>query len=126
MTERFSGPGPDAIYADHLAAGVFMIQRCDACGTHIFHPRLLCTSCGTPEPAFVAATGRGTVYSTTVQRRKPEQGGNLNLALVDLAEGPRLMTRIDGIAAEAVTIGMAVTAKIVEEDGRRFVTFVPY
>ena len=126
MTEHFSGPGPDAIYADYLAAGVFMIQRCGACGAYIFHPRLLCTSCGAPEPAFVAAAGHGTVYSTTVQRRKPEQGGDLNLALVDLVEGPRLMSRVDGIAPDAVAIGMAVTARIVEEHGRRFVIFVPY
>ncbi len=45
-------------------------------------------------------------------RQRPEAGGNKNLCIVELAEGPRLMSRIDGIAAEEVKIGMAVTAEI--------------
>ena len=126
MTDpRFDGPGPDAIYAGHLADGRFMIQRCDACALHIFHPRLLCPGCGKPNPPFVAASGDAVVYSSTVQRRKPEQGGDLNLALVDLAEGPRMMARIDAIDPHAVEIGMAVGARIVAEGDRLFVVFVP-
>jgi uncharacterized protein len=121
----FQGPGPDAIYEANLAEGRFTVQRCDACDTHIFYPRVTCIVCGAPEPSFVVASGKGTVYSTTTQRRKPEQGGDVNLALVDLAEGPRMMTRIDGIASTDVKPGLAVTARIVEEDGRRFVVFVP-
>lgn len=123
MTGSFEGPGPDAIYASHLAKGRFMIQKCRACGQHVFYPRLLCTHCGRAELEFVPASGQGVVYSTTVQRRRPEQGGDQNLALVDLAEGPRMMTRIDGMAPHEVRPGLAVEAHIIDENERRFVVF---
>ena len=121
----FQGAGPDAIYDANLAAGRFTIQRCEACGTYIFYPRVLCVVCGSAEPPFIEASGKGTVYSSTTLRRKPEQGGDLNLALVDLAEGPRMMARVDGIPSTKVSPGLAVAAQIVQEDGRRFVIFVP-
>ena len=41
--------------------------------------------------------------------------------MVDLAEGPRMMSRVEGLAPEAVAIGMAVRARIVNEDGKAFV-----
>jgi uncharacterized OB-fold protein len=105
-------PGPDQIYQDGLAAGTFKIQRCDACGAHVFYPRHLCPECGSPKLGWVKASGKGTVYSTTIVRQRPEAGGNKNICVVELAEGPRLMSRVEGIAAEDVTIGMAVMADI--------------
>ena len=123
MLSPFDGPGPDATYAAHLAEGRFMIQKCGRCSAHIFYPRLLCTQCGATELVFVPASGQGVVYSTTVQHRRPEQGGDQNLALVDLAEGPRMMTRIDGVPPGEVRPGMLVQALIVEEAERRFVVF---
>ena len=47
------------------------------------------------------------------------------MALIDLAEGVRMMSRVDGIAPEDVKIGMTVTAKLVEEDGDTVVVFEP-
>ncbi|MES2986359.1 MAG: OB-fold domain-containing protein [Pseudomonadota bacterium] len=120
---RFLGDGPDAVYAAHLAAGRFMIQRCGECRAHIFYPRSLCPKCGAPNPEFVAASGRGTVYSATVQRGFPVRGSDTSLAIVQLEEGPRMMTRIDGIAPDAVAPDMPVVARIVEEEGRHFVVF---
>jgi uncharacterized OB-fold protein len=107
-----ANPGPDHIYQQALAAGTFQIQRCDECGFHIFYPRHLCPECGSSRMSWVQASGKGIVYSTTIIRQRPEAGGNKNLCVVELAEGPRLMSRIEGIAAEEVKIGMAVTAEI--------------
>jgi uncharacterized OB-fold protein len=107
-----ANPGPDLVYRDALAAGTFKLQRCDACQAHIFYPRHLCPNCGSSAISWVAASGKGTVYSTTMIRQRPEAGGNKNLCIVELAEGPRMMSRIEGIAAEEVKIGMAVTAEI--------------
>ena len=42
-----------------------------------------------------------------------------------LAEGPRLMSRVDGIAVDDVRIGMAVSARIIDEDGKPLLVFVP-
>ncbi len=121
-----ANPGPDLIYQEALAAGAFKIQRCTACGSHIFYPRHLCPDCGSAKLDWVQASGKGTVYTTTMVRQRPEAGGNKNLCIVELAEGPRLMSRIEGIPAEEVKIGMAVTAEIAgggEEP--RFIVFRP-
>ena len=58
---------------------------------------------------WVEASGLGTVYSTTVVRSK---SGNHNVALIDLAEGPRMMSRVVGLCPESVVIGMQVRARI--------------
>ncbi|MCC6474947.1 MAG: OB-fold domain-containing protein [Burkholderiales bacterium] len=117
-------PGPDLTYENYLAAGEFRIQRCERCARHAFYPRLLCPACGSPELSWVRATGAGTVYSATVMRRRAEAGGDYNVSLVDLEEGPRLMTRVEGVAPAQVRIGMAVTARIAGagEDGH-FIVF---
>jgi len=113
--------GPEKQYLDKLAGGSFEIQRCADCGRHVFYPRVLCPHCGADRLGWVAPSGRGTVYSTTVVRRKPADGGDTNIVLVDLKEGVRLMSRVAGIAPEQVKIGMAVSARIA--DG--LVEFVP-
>ena len=106
--------GPEKQFFDRLAAGSFDIQRCAACRKHVFYPRVLCPHCGGERLDWVAASGRGTVYSTTVVRRKPADGGDYNIVLVDLAEGPRMMSRVAGLAPGEVKIGMPVQARIAE------------
>jgi uncharacterized OB-fold protein len=64
------------------------------------------------------------VYSTTVIRQKPPTP-NYNLALIDLAEGPRMMSRVEGVAPEQVRIGMAVWAKVVREGEQPLLVFEP-
>jgi uncharacterized OB-fold protein len=91
-----------------------------------FYPRVLCSHCGSPKLTWQPASGQGTVYSTTVVRRKPEQGGDYNVALVDLSEGPRMMSRVDGLAPHEVMIGMDVRAKIIDEPGHgKLLVFMP-
>lgn len=116
-------PGPDKIFYDALKNGAFRIQRCAACSRHVFYPRMLCNHCGSPELAWVDASGNGTVYSTTVVRRKPEAGGDINIALIDLEEGVRMMSRVDGVAPQEVRIGMPVKAEIVIENERALLVF---
>lgn len=106
--------GPEKRYLDALAAGRFEIQRCAACAQHVFYPRVLCPHCGAERLEWVAPSGRGTVYSTTVVRRKSADGGDYNVCLVDLAEGVRMMSRVAGIPAQDVKIGMAVKARIAD------------
>lgn len=106
--------GPEKRYLDALATGRFEIQKCAVCARHVFYPRVLCPHCGAGKLDWVAASGRGTVYSTTVVRRKPADGGDYNVCLVDLAEGVRMMSRVVTVPPEAVRIGMAVKARIAE------------
>jgi len=119
----FQGPGPDARYADYLAKGEFRIQKCSACGHYMFFPRVMCTDCGAPEPDWVPASGRGTVYSRTTIADRPEAGGERNLSVIELEEGPRLFSRVEGVAPEAVIIGMSVRVRITQGDDGPFVVF---
>ena len=115
-----TGPGPEAEYRAHLRNGRFMIQRSRSTGVHTFYPRVAIPGTGEQDLEWVAASGLATVYAITVNRTRE---GAYNLALVDLDEGPRMMTRIDGV--ETVPIGTRVHARIVEQDGAPLVVFVP-
>jgi uncharacterized OB-fold protein len=115
---------PEVDFLKFLEQGSFRIQRSRSSGRHIFYPRVAEPLTGSTDLEWVEASGRGTVYSTTVIRQKPPTP-NYNLALVDLEEGPRMMTRVQGIAPEQVQIGMPVKAKIVREDDRALLVFEP-
>ncbi len=120
-----SSTGPEHAYKSKLAAGRFEIQKCASCAKHVFYPRVVCPHCGADKLGWVAAAGAGVVYSSTVVRRKPEAGGDYNVALVDLAEGPRMMSRVVGVEPAAVKIGMKVKARIASEGEARIVEFTP-
>ncbi len=124
-TDKFAGPGPDQVYYEHLRNGNFSLPKCKDCGELHFFPRVVCPHCGSFELEWVGLSGNGEVYSTTVIRRKPERGGNYNVCLVTLEEGPRLMSRVEGIDAEDVKIGAKVSVQINNESDEPFVVFTP-
>ncbi|MFL6698064.1 MAG: Zn-ribbon domain-containing OB-fold protein [Vitreoscilla sp.] len=115
---------PEQEYFEHVAAGRFMIQKSRSTGGYVFYPRVAEPGTGATDLEWVPASGRGTVYSTTTIRQKPPTP-NYNVALIDLEEGPRMMSRVEGIAPESVRIGMAVAARIVREGEQSLVVFVP-
>lgn len=120
-----SAPGPERQFRDYLAQGRLMLQRAKRSGRHFFYPRVAEPGTGDTDLEWVEASGAATVYSTTVVRRTPERGGDFNIALVDLAEGPRLLSRVLEIAPDAVRIGMPVSARIDIVDGEHAFVFVP-
>jgi uncharacterized OB-fold protein len=115
---------PTATYFAHLAEGRFMIQRSASTGEWIFYPRMLAPKSGATDLEWVAPSGFGTVYSTTVNRKRPPEP-SLNLSIVELDEGPRLLTRVEGMAPEAVKIGLRVRAKVVDSPDGKIVVFMP-
>ncbi|CAB3860265.1 hypothetical protein LMG1860_03293 [Achromobacter denitrificans] len=106
------GAGPEQVYLDGLTAGRFEIQRCVGCGHAVFYPRWVCPHCGGAALDWFAPSGAGVVYATTTVARKPEQGGDYNVCLVDLEEGVRMMSQVRAVAPEHVRIGMRVQARI--------------
>jgi uncharacterized OB-fold protein len=113
-------PGPEAAYRAHLRAGRFMIQRSRSSGRYVFYPRIAIPGTGERDLEWVPASGGGTVYAITVNRTRE---GSYNLALVDLDEGPRMMSRIEGV--ESVKIGSRVQARIAELGGEPMIVFDP-
>src|SRR5271156_3142108 len=95
-----------------------MIQRSRSTGRYVFYPRIAVPGTGETDLDWVAASGGGTVYAITVNRSRD---GAYNIALVDLDEGPRLMSRIEGV--ETVPIGTRVLARIAPIDGEPAIVF---
>ena len=110
-------PIPDADSAPYWQAahdGRLVVQRCDECGGCQLYPRDRCLVCRGPV-SWVEASGRGTVYSFTVIRQNYSRPFRdwipYVVALVDLEEGPRLMTNVVGCAPEDVRVGLPVRAR---------------
>jgi uncharacterized OB-fold protein len=93
-------------------AGELRFLRCLACRTYVHPPAPVCPSCFARELAAEAVSGRGTVYSFTVNHQAwvPNDPVPYVIAIVELDEqaGLRLTTNIVGCAPEAVKIGMRV------------------
>ena len=90
----------------------FVIQHCKSCGKHQFYPRGVCSHCLSSDLEWHEASGKGTVYSFSVNHRAPHPGFAdeipFVLAIVELEEGPRMMTNIVECNPDSVKIGMAV------------------
>ena len=84
-----------------------LIQRCETCGHHQFYPRPFCLACESAELRWVDASGEGRIYSMTTVRvpADPSMPPPYVVAIVELTEGPRLLTNIEGGSA---AIGDAV------------------
>jgi hypothetical protein len=76
------------------------IQRCNACGRAYFFPRPFCPNCGSDDVAWFTASGKARLYSYVISHR-PGPGFRdadvpYAIAVVELEEGPRMMTNIVG------------------------------
>ena len=125
MTRVMSDMRPEQEFLAFLEQGRFMIQRSQDSGRYIFYPRVAEPGSGSTRLEWVEASGEGVVHSTTTVSQKPPTP-NYNVALIELAEGPRMMSRVQGLPAEEVRIGMRVKARIVRENDRPVVVFEPY
>jgi hypothetical protein len=114
-------PVPDPISEPYWTAttrGELLIQYCPACDRFEFYPRPFCRQCA-GDLTWRQASGRGTIYSFTIvrQSRTPpfDQLVPYVVALVDLDEGPRMMTNIVDCDADSVTIGQRVAVDFAGE-----------
>lgn len=117
MTTQISKPGPVSTpatdtYWTEAGAGQLMIQRCAACGRFQHYPGAICRRCWGTALSWQAARGTGTVWTFTVVGIPGHPAWQAEvpyvLALVELDEGPRLMTNIVGSDRHAVAVGSRV------------------
>ena len=101
-------------YWDAAAKGQLLIKKCNACGEPHFYPRSICPFCFSGDTTWVAASGKGTIYSYSVMRRAPV---SYVVAYVTLAEGPTMITNIVDCDLNAVKIGQAVKVTFKPSDG---------
>ncbi len=111
---------PDTVFETFLRDGTLAFQRCTACARAVFPPRVLCPACGGARLEWQRSDGEGVVYSVT--SLAPRGQDPYAVALVDLAEGFRVMTNV--VADGDVAIGDAVRVDFsadVTPAGPRFV-----
>ncbi|MEU3418562.1 bifunctional MaoC family dehydratase N-terminal/OB-fold nucleic acid binding domain-containing protein [Streptomyces murinus] len=95
-----------------------LIQRCTGCGT-LRHPWLPgCNACGGPGWDTVEASGDGTVHSYVVMHHPPFPAFDppYAVALVQLAEGVRMVSNVVGVPYDKVRIGMPVRLEFAAYD----------
>lgn len=131
MSDQLPNPiiSPDG--APHWAAARedrLVLQTCSDCNTPRFIPRHLCQECGSDRHDWRDASGSGVIHSLTTVHRGPTAAFRANtpyvVALIDLAEGPRMMTNIVGANADQAKIGDKVTVCFEErQDGAKIPQF---
>jgi uncharacterized OB-fold protein len=113
---------PNAIFMDYCQKDQLAFQRSPS-GQAIFYPRILEPKTGA-ELSWELSKGLGTVYSTTVVYSRDEKP--YNVALIDIDEGYRMMSRVEGIDPEHIRIGMRVQVQMmVFDDGKKYPIFSP-
>ena len=101
---------PMAVYRRHLARGELAYQYSSAAAAAVFYPRLVCPFTGSDRLEWRVSRGFGTVYAVTVVHAAKD--ARHNVVLVDLDEGFRLLSRVDGLPPESVRIGLRVKVRI--------------
>ena len=91
-----------------------MLLRCARCGTYRLPVPERCADCWSTDAEWVQASGRGKLYSFGVmhQQYHPAFASVIpyNFAVVELEEGPRLITNVVGCANDALRVDMQVEA----------------
>lgn len=110
------------------AEGELRFLRCQACGLWLHPPIPRCPACGSRDVAPEAVSGRGTVFSCTVNHHPWDMSDEpWSIALVELPEqeGLRLTTNVVGCPPEDVHIGMAVQVAFEQHGEVWFPVFEP-
>ncbi|HAM01026.1 MAG TPA: hypothetical protein DCQ30_02175 [Acidimicrobiaceae bacterium] len=123
MPARYDLPIPDdytRTWWDAAAERRLLIVRCAACGRAHYYPRPFCPRCGADEVAWEEASGQATLYTWSVvhQNDLPPFRDKVPYvaAVVDLAEGPRMMTNVVGAEPESLRVAMALRVDFEELD----------
>lgn len=117
--KHFPRPTPETrIYWDRCREHELLIQRCMQCHQFQFYPRIFCTACMSEQLEWVKAAGSGRVLTFTIVRRAVSEAYVTDVpyvvALIQLDEGPTLMSNVVQCEPEAVEIGSRV--EVVFED----------
>ncbi len=98
-----------APFWEACAVGRLLVQCCADCRVHQFYPRLICAACGGTKLDWVEVSGKASLRSWTVIRRAVSAAFAADVpyavALVQLDEGPTLMTNIVGCDPESLVMG---------------------
>lgn len=102
-----------AAYWRAAANETLVLPTCRQCARGFWHPRPRCPHCGSDRVEWVRSTGKGIVHTFTVVRQSPDPFFKSKIpyvvAMVELDEGPMIMSNIANCEVDAVKIGMRVS-----------------
>lgn len=106
-----------------------MVQRCEACGTHRWPPRLTCRSCRSPDLAWVEVAPRGTLYTYTTVGRPTAKGFSstpytVGFVALDTPANIRVIGNVIGVEPSQLVIGMALEGHFVPAGPNREMTLI--
>jgi uncharacterized OB-fold protein len=122
MTARPTPPVIDeqnAPYWSALGQGRLELQRCVDCGYVRYPPRWICPECLSERAEWIAMKGAGSVHSFIWYYRPFDdrfQDVPYNVAVVELQEGPRLISNVINVKVGELAVGQSVQARIVNDD----------
>jgi len=105
MADRYEAPLPKATpdtqrHWDALRRHELYIQRCTDCGEAYFYPRNVCPGCLSDDVEWFRASGRGRLHTFTILPHggpRPPLPPPYVVAVVELEEGPRMMSNLVGV-----------------------------
>lgn len=122
-------PTPEtAPYWEGAAAGELRIQQCTSCGEHYFYPRPFCPRCGSDRVEWRVVSGRAVLVSYVINHRPvPPTDPPLVIALVQLEEGPRMMSNVVGVEPlpENLPLGMPLQVAFEQRGEYAIPVFTP-
>jgi uncharacterized OB-fold protein len=124
MANAYTGPIPKPTpetrpYWEAAKQRILRIQRCSDCEQYFFYPRPLCPHCLSRRVAWTDASGRGRLHTFVINHRPPRgfpSTGPYIIGIVELDEGPKLMTNIVGVEADPRKLRCDMPVEVVFED----------
>ncbi|RJP16718.1 MAG: Zn-ribbon domain-containing OB-fold protein [Candidatus Abyssobacteria bacterium SURF_5] len=93
-------------------AGKLLLPKCRSCGQMFFFPNHFCPECLSEDVDWIDSSGKGVVHTFTIISRPPSDAFAADVpyvvAVIDLEEGPRMLSNVIGIPPEHVRVGMPV------------------
>ena len=104
-------------FFDALNERRLLIQRCEDCGHAYYYPRPFCPACLSGSVEWEQASGRGKLYSFVInQRAAPGFVAPYIIAVVELDEGPRMMTNLVDVEPDPELVRCEMPVEIVFDD----------
>ena len=104
-------------FFDALKERRLLIQRCQECGHAYYYPRPFCPACLSGRVEWEQASGRGKLYSFVInQRAAPGFVAPYIIAVVELDEGPRMMTNLVDVEPDPELVRCEMPVEIVFDD----------
>jgi uncharacterized OB-fold protein len=123
-----SEPSPDAVpFWEACQRRELVLPYCTACASFFFYPRTLCPGCGSRAVEWRRASGRGRLHAFCIHHHAPLEG--VVTALVELEEGPRIMSFLVGVEPDpaAIRCEMPLVVSFTEgDDGQLLPVFAPW